>query len=147
MSSKCLLCGVNDYERWRWPCCSWCAYEVEDDDLNKIEADVLNALGDIKPTFAVWEENTKNLDLREPQPAKVSPDLSLYIGEAARIPFIATNAILAIIAIIAHSPNSRHSLKTAPDILGLHRMGWDGVGGWAGARFEPLESSRLDSSG
>ena len=65
---------------------------------------------------------------------------------AARIPIIATSAILA------HSPNSRHSLKTAPEILGLRRMGWEGLGpqplgGGAGARFEPLESSRLDSSG
>ena len=111
MSSKCLLCGVNDYERWRWPCCSWCAYEVEDDDLNKIEADVLNVLGDIKPTFAVWEENTKNLDLHEPQPAKVSPDLSLYIGDiddAANVENLKSLEIGCVVSVCADQMKGKY---------------------------------------
>ena len=111
MSSKCLLCGVNDYERWRWPCCSWCAYEVADDDLNKIEADVLNALGDIKPTFAVWKENTKNLNLPESQPAKVSPDLSLYIGDiddAANVENLKSLEIGCVVSVCADQMKGKY---------------------------------------
>ena len=111
MSSKCLLCGVNDYERWRWPCCSWCAYEVEDDDLHKIEADVLNALGDIKPTFAVWNENTKNLNPPESQPAKVSPDLSLYIGDiddAANVENLKSLEIGCVVSVCADQMKGKY---------------------------------------
>ena len=111
MSSKCLLCGVNDYERWRWPCCSWCAYEVEDDDLHKIEADVLKKLGDITPTFAVWNENTKNLNLPESQPAKVSPDLSLYIGDiedAANVENLKSLGIGCVVSVCADQMKGKY---------------------------------------
>ena len=111
MSSKCLLCGVNDYERWRWPCCSWCAYEVEDDDLHEIEADVLNALGGIKPTFAVWNENTKNLNPPESQPAKVSPDLSLYIGDiedAANVENLKSLEIGCVVSVCADQMKGKY---------------------------------------
>ena len=111
MSSKCLLCGVNDYERWRWPCCSWCAYEVEDDDLHEIEADVLNALGGIKPTFAVWNENRKNLNPPESQPAKVSPDLSLYIGDiedAANVENLKSLGIGCVVSVCADQMKGKY---------------------------------------
>ena len=111
MSSKCLLCGVNDYERWRWPCCSWCAYEVEDDDLHEIEADVLNALGGIKPTFAVWNENTKNPNPPESQPAKVSPDLSLYIGDiddAANVENLKSLGIGCVVSVCADQMKGKY---------------------------------------
>ena len=79
--------------------------------MNKIEADVLNALGDIKPTFAVWEENTKNLDLPEPQPAKVSPDLSLYIGDiddAANVENLKSLEIGCVVSVCADQMKGKY---------------------------------------
>ena len=82
MSSKCLLCGDNDWDRW--PCCYSCEYEF--DDLNETEKKVFTELDNIMPSFTVWEENndghcTKNTVLLELQPAKVLQDEPLYIGD------------------------------------------------------------------
>ena len=77
MSSGCALCGAQ----WEWPCCYRCAFE--DKVLNEEEDNALQALDKIKPCFSVWSENqqTKNQQLPELQPARVLSDLPLYIGD------------------------------------------------------------------
>ena len=79
--------------------------------MHKIEADVLKKLGDITPTFAVWNGNTKNLNLPESQPAKVSPDLSLYIGDiedAANVENLKSLGIGCVVSVCADQMKGKY---------------------------------------
>ena len=77
--------------------------------------------------------------------------LIAIIAIIAITPIIAIIATIPIIAIIAHSPDmpfrSRHSSKTAPEMVRLHR--WAGAGGWGlGATWEsPPNSDWSKASG
>ena len=93
MSWKCLLCGyVGEQESdsgasEAFHCCSWCVEECK--DLHPREVSALIKLEEIQPYFSVWnyvrrgdsiEAVERNLGV-EPQPAKVFPELQLFIGD------------------------------------------------------------------